>query len=160
MSQTPACPDVPDDERADRYRSWSDKDMAAQCRMQARENLDPDYSRFMYALAERLADRATRALPSTALAARPEEGWEIKPLEWGEPYNTEGDQPDTACTAESSLGRYIATGSGWFIQGVTRWNSVVGLLASQAAAQADYETRIRSAFVAPSTPPTAGDGHD
>lgn len=34
-------------------------DMAAQCRMQATENLDPEYSRFMEATADRLGQSAT-----------------------------------------------------------------------------------------------------
>lgn len=36
------------------FEEWSDRDLAAQCRMQAHDNLDPQYSRFMAVLADRL----------------------------------------------------------------------------------------------------------
>lgn len=38
-----------------RFEEWSLADFASQCRMQARDNLDPDYSRFMAELAKRLS---------------------------------------------------------------------------------------------------------
>lgn len=40
--------------RAGRFEEWSTKDLAAQCRMQARDQLDPDFSAFMAAVGERL----------------------------------------------------------------------------------------------------------
>lgn len=36
------------------FHEWTDSDLAGQCRMQARDNLDPEYSKFMAAIAERL----------------------------------------------------------------------------------------------------------
>ena len=44
-----------------RFAGWSSKDLAAQCRMQARDQLDPDFSAFMAAVADRL-DGARAAL--------------------------------------------------------------------------------------------------
>lgn len=38
-----------------RFEEWTLKDFAAQCRMQSRELLDPEFSRFMAALAKRLS---------------------------------------------------------------------------------------------------------
>lgn len=42
--------------RADpgRFSDFNSTDLAAQCRMQAQENLDPEYSHFMNAVADRL----------------------------------------------------------------------------------------------------------
>ncbi|WEK42967.1 MAG: hypothetical protein P0Y64_16740 [Candidatus Sphingomonas colombiensis] len=40
---------------AGRFSEWESKDLAAQCRMQARDSLDPEYSQFMSALADRLS---------------------------------------------------------------------------------------------------------
>lgn len=37
-----------------RFADYATADLAAQCRMQARENLDPEYSQFMTAVADRL----------------------------------------------------------------------------------------------------------
>lgn len=42
-----------------RFEEWSLADFAAQCRMQSREQLDPEFSRFMAALAKRLSALAT-----------------------------------------------------------------------------------------------------
>lgn len=42
-----------------RFEEWSLADFAGQCRMQARNQLDPEFSRFMAALAKRLASLAT-----------------------------------------------------------------------------------------------------
>lgn len=36
------------------FDEWSTPTLAAQCRMQAREQLDPEYTRFMEAVARRL----------------------------------------------------------------------------------------------------------
>lgn len=47
-----------------RFEDWTLKDFAAQCRMQARDQLDPEFSRFMAALARRLSALATP--PDTA----------------------------------------------------------------------------------------------
>lgn len=37
-----------------RFSSYDTEALAAQCKMQARDNLDPEYSQFMFAVAERL----------------------------------------------------------------------------------------------------------
>lgn len=47
-----------------RFEQWTLADFAGQCRMQARDNLDPEYSQFMAALSARLS----------ALAAMPAQG--------------------------------------------------------------------------------------
>lgn len=39
-----------------RFEDWTLNDFAAQCRMQSREQLDPEFSRFMAALAKRLSE--------------------------------------------------------------------------------------------------------
>lgn len=41
-------------ETAGRFADWSTADLAAQARMQAREQLDPEYTQFMFAVADRL----------------------------------------------------------------------------------------------------------
>lgn len=46
---------------AGRFEQWTIADFAGQCRMQARDNLDPEYSQFMAALAARLS--AFAAMP-------------------------------------------------------------------------------------------------
>lgn len=42
-----------------RFADYATGDLAAQCRMQARENLDPEYRQFMIAVADRLEALAT-----------------------------------------------------------------------------------------------------
>lgn len=42
-----------------RFEEWSLADFAGQCRMQSREQLDPEFSKFMGELAKRLAALAT-----------------------------------------------------------------------------------------------------
>ncbi|MBB3411273.1 hypothetical protein FHT87_005226 [Rhizobium sp. BK316] len=42
-----------------RFETWSLADFAGQCRMQAREQLDPEFSQFMAALGQRLAEVAS-----------------------------------------------------------------------------------------------------
>jgi hypothetical protein len=59
-----------------RFSDWSTRDLAAQCRMQAREQLDPEFSQFMSALAERLeridASGITRAAIEALLEPSPD----------------------------------------------------------------------------------------
>jgi hypothetical protein len=38
-----------------RFDEWTDNDFAAQCRMQAKEQLDPEFSAFMAALSKRIS---------------------------------------------------------------------------------------------------------
>ncbi|ODP39234.1 hypothetical protein [Sphingomonas turrisvirgatae] len=44
---------------AGRFADWSTESLAAQCLMQARDNLDPEYCQFMTAIADRLSPRCT-----------------------------------------------------------------------------------------------------
>lgn len=81
----------------------------------------------------------------------------VGPLVWGEPYLNEINE--TAVNAHSSCGRYIASDHGWFLCGLTQWNEAGNIESAKAAAQADYEQRIRSALIAtphplPSVEPT------
>lgn len=47
-------------EATDRFAEWPTEDLAAQCLMQARDNLDPEYSAFMAAVSERLGSLEPR----------------------------------------------------------------------------------------------------
>ena len=75
---------------------------------------------------------------------------EVKPLEWGADRKTEDD--GIAADAYCSVGHYIASESGWFINGQTQWQPAQEFSASKAACQADYEQRIRSALRSPPEP--------
>lgn len=44
-----------------RFDEWSTSDLAAQCRMQARDGLDPEYEQFMLAVSARLLALADAA---------------------------------------------------------------------------------------------------
>ena len=68
----------------------------------------------------------------------------VKKLEWGEMRHT--DDYSFAQDAETPIGRYIATDTGWFLQGQSGWKSEDNIEAAKAAAQADYEARILSAL--------------
>lgn len=83
-----------------------------------------------------------RAALTAALAEQTQQGVEVKKLEWLGPRDAHDGED--AFDAFSAVGHYIATGKGWFILGQTGW-----YLSSdaKAAAQTDYETRIRSALV-------------
>src|SRR5690606_29092892 len=79
----------------------------------------------------------------------------VKKLEWGELRYTE--DYSFAQDAETSIGRYIATDNGWFLQGQSGWKSEDDIEAAKAAAQADYEARVMSAIepVVPVSRPSA-----
>lgn len=64
---TAALPAMPAEQEIDegRFEEWTLADFAGQCRMQARENLDPEYSQFMAALAAWLSEFA--AMPGPAV---------------------------------------------------------------------------------------------
>jgi len=177
MSQTPACPDVPDTKEAavrvaeirrllvifDRGCTNSE---IVNGEPEACEECTAQIFGFIQNVVEGRAydaDRASRALTSTALAARPEEGWKIKPLEWvsNGPWCWRAPAPlFGSIRVENFCEGWIVS---WSVPGFTdefaagKWQSGEE---AKAAAQTEYETRIRSALVAPSTPPTAGDGHD
>lgn len=124
MSQTPACPDVPDD-------VWklavSATNHLSKSGLLSRHVIENAMARAI------LADRASRALPSTALAARPEEGMARAMHEAYErlaPTFGYETRPDTrSFDPDSANGRLMIA-------------------------------VCREVFIAPSTPPTAGDGHD
>lgn len=83
-----------------------------------------------------------RAL-TAALPFLPVQG-AVKKLEWGNARITEDGRE--AEDAESPVGRYIATDTGWFLLGRTGYEVERGLYQAKAAAQADYEARILSAL--------------
>lgn len=68
----------------------------------------------------------------------------VKKLEWGNARITEDGRE--AEDAQSPVGRYIATDTGWFLLGQTGYEVERGLYQAKAAAQADYEARILSAL--------------
>jgi len=112
-----------------RFEEWTLADFAGQCRMQARENLDPEYSQFMAALAARLS--AFAAMPGPA----------VKALRWKGP-----DSAGEYHSLDGLWGYIIRHGNG---NGV--WLTEVGgyfptAESAKAAAQADYEGRILSAL--------------
>ncbi|WP_176056642.1 hypothetical protein [Brucella intermedia] len=88
-------------------------------------------------------ERAMRAALTAALPFLPVQG-AVKKLEWGNARITEDGRE--AEDAESPVGRYIATDTGWFLLGRTGYEVERGLYQAKAAAQADYEARIRSAI--------------
>lgn len=68
----------------------------------------------------------------------------VSQLLWGEPYLNEIGE--SAISAHSSCGRYIASDHGWFLCGLTQWNEAENMDAAKSAAQADYEQRIMAAI--------------
>jgi len=80
----------------------------------------------------------------------------VRHLDWGEPYLNE--IKETAVSAHSWCGRYIASDHGWFLCGLTQWNEAANIAAAKAAAQADHEARILSALIP--EPVKAGDEPD
>ena len=56
------------------FDTWPTSELSAQCKMQARENLDPEYSAFMTAVADRLnqAQATVAETVETAVAAERE----------------------------------------------------------------------------------------
>ena len=73
-------------------------------------------------------------------------GVKVRELEWGESRIT-GEVGVMAQDAYTSIGHYIASDNGWFLQGQSGWNASASLEAAKAFAQADYEARIRSALI-------------
>ncbi len=51
-----------------RFADWSNAELAAQCRMQARDMLDPEYSSFMAEVADRLSTPTEQKDPPHAAA--------------------------------------------------------------------------------------------
>lgn len=138
MSQTPACPDVPDDVLA--------LAMIAVAQLTPHCSDEADMDVIARAI---LADRASRALPSTALAARPEEGW--KPIETAPKDGREIILFfPTYNENQIAVYRYNEDGElAW--EGIGGWSDVEGEYAP---------THWMPLPPAPSKPPTAGDGHD
>lgn len=100
-------------------------------------HVDGNHSLGAGALAEALMPFLT-----AALSAEQTQPVAVKALEWLGPRDAHDGEE--AFDAYSSVGHYVATGKGWFITGQTGWNISDS---PKAAAQADYETRIRSALV-------------
>ena len=84
-----------------------------------------------------MQDALTAALPFLT-------GVKVKALEWGNARIT--DDGREAEDAESPVGRYIATDTGWFLLGQTGYEVERGLHQAKAAAQADYSARILPAI--------------
>ncbi|WP_454622738.1 hypothetical protein [Brucella anthropi] len=95
-----------------------------------------------HGMAEKCVDKAKEAL-TAALPFLPVQG-AVKKLEWGNARITEDGRE--AEDAESPVGRYIATDTGWFLLGRTGYEVERGLYQAKAAAQQDYEARILSAL--------------
>ncbi|MDF2621802.1 MAG: hypothetical protein K0S00_4461 [Xanthobacteraceae bacterium] len=55
---------------SERFAKWSNADIAAQCRAQARDQLDPEYSLFMTEVAKRLAASPQPPAPGAEVVAR------------------------------------------------------------------------------------------
>lgn len=62
----------PSRERGGEFTGKPTATLAAQCRMQARENIDPEYSRFMFAVADRLDGYARRETSAPFPMTRPD----------------------------------------------------------------------------------------
>lgn len=82
-----------------------------------------------------------------ALSAPVEAPVAVKPLEWKDKRPTD-EIGVTAQDAFSSIGHYIACDNGWFLLGQGDWHPISDIESAKAAAQADYEQRIRSALIA------------
>lgn len=93
MTTPPEAPPMREDvTQASKFVSWDTGTLVAQCRMQARDSLDPEYVQFMCAVADRLAHTAqdgyatafyeiAALLGIPARAASPAEVWrdEMRP---------------------------------------------------------------------------------
>jgi hypothetical protein len=86
-------------------------------------------------------------LPSTPDDAKAE-AVAVKLLDWG-PERITGEFGVMAQDASTTIGTYVASDNGWFLNGQSGWNSCVSREAAKAGAQDDYEHRIRSAIVHP-----------
>lgn len=68
----------PSRERGGEFAEKPTAALAAQCRMQARENLDPEYSRFMFAVADRL-----QGFAASKSQGHPSTDWQLTyAIEW------------------------------------------------------------------------------
>jgi hypothetical protein len=68
----------PSRESGGRFAEWDTATLAAQARMQAREQLDPEYTQFMFALADRLAGFA-----ASKRDGNPAHDWQLAyAIEW------------------------------------------------------------------------------
>lgn len=106
-------------------------------------------NRAQYVPIDQVEEALTAALPFLSVRGS------VKKLEWGNARITEDGRE--AEDAESPVGRYIATDTGWFLLGRTGYEVERGLYQAKAAAQADYEARVRSAIetVIPVSVPSA-----
>ena len=70
--------DAPSRERGGEFAGKPTAALAAQCRMQARENLDPEYSQFMFAVADRL-----QGFAASKSQGAPSADWQLAyAIEW------------------------------------------------------------------------------
>lgn len=67
----------------------------------------------------------------------------VNPLAWI-PYET--DDGTRGVHADATFGKYLCVPSGWFLVGQTGWMDETDLAAAQAAAEADYRSRIAAAM--------------
>ena len=116
-----------------RFEEWSLSDFAAQCRMQSREQLDPEFSQFMAALAKRLS--------------RPS-GIKVKPLKFEE---AKAGIWTSGLVLGGEYRIMLTAGKGFQVSRGTiaipdnqTWFPLLEI--AEAAAQADYTARIMSAL--------------
>ena len=99
------------------------------------------------ALAEKLMPFLT-----AALAASPAEPVAVKPLKWRKPTDHPQDDDDAVAVAPGLGGQYSITKESdhallWDAEDNFVWTQHPSVKDAKAAAQADYERRIRSALV-------------
>lgn len=77
-------------------------------------------------------------------------GVAVRQLEWSEPRQTEDG--DNAQDAYTRIGHYIASDDGWFLVAQSGWNPIGSIDEAKAAAQADFDARVRACLTdAPTT---------
>lgn len=95
-----------DRESGGRFAEMNTADMAAQCRMQARDNLDPEYSQFMTAVADRLSGFA-----ASKSDGAPSTDWQLAyAIEWA---NRSVESVKTRMWAYEDALRFYAKPSSW-----------------------------------------------
>lgn len=113
------------------------------------------------ALTLRVAPCAVLAAALSAPASPPVgDGWRVKPLEWQKHHRDDIERYSANTRIADHIITWTASGydlyiGSWGSAGEAKHEPFVTLDEAKAAAQADYEQRIRSALIAP---PTEGDG--
>ena len=116
-----------------RFEEWSLSDFAAQCRMQSREQLDPEFSQFMAALAKRLAS-------PPKLKVKPLDFQDIGNGLWSSGFVIGGEYRIMLAAVK---GYQLSSGMVCVPDNQTWFPT---LEAAKSAAQADYTARIMSAI--------------